>query len=306
MALSLDRAVDRYLEHLAVERGLSVHTLNAYARDLASFVEFVEKLGCRSVDEVRRDHVVRYLAALERRLAPSSRARNISALRGLFRFLVREGALGASPLRDLRPARARPGIPRCLGIGEIERRPEAIGADAGDPLAVRDRAMVELMYASGLRVSELVGLDAGRVNVREGFVTVVGKGDKERAVPVGRRALAWLRRYLAESRPQLDSGGRARRLFVGRRGRPLTRQAFWKRLRGHAAAAGLDGVTPHVLRHSFATHLLDGGADLRAVQMMLGHADLSTTQIYTHVATRRLREVHGRHHPRTKMGTFKP
>ncbi|RMF24860.1 MAG: site-specific tyrosine recombinase XerD [Deltaproteobacteria bacterium] len=303
--MSLDQAVDRYLEHLAVERGLSRHTLEAYGRDLSSFVEFIERLGCRTARDVERGHIVRYLAALERRLAPSSRARKMSAVRGMFRFLVREGVLAASPLRDIKPARARPGIPRCLSVAEIERLFEAIGAGGQDPLALRDRAMVELMYASGLRVSELVGLDARRVNVSEGFVTVVGKGDKERAVPVGRRALAWLRRYLEEARPKLDPRSRGGMLFVGRRGRPLTRQAFWKRLRQHAVAAGLRGVTPHVLRHSFATHLLDGGADLRAVQMMLGHADLATTQIYTHVATRRLREVHRAYHPRSKMRTAK-
>ncbi len=300
MSADLDRSVDEYLAHLAVERGCAPATLGAYGRDLARFVDFVERLGCTGPAMVRRSHVVRYLAWLESQgLAAASRARALSAVRGLFKFLVREGRLPRSPLSEIGTNRSRRKIPRVLSVAEIERLFAAIGGD--DPLAVRDRAMVELMYASGLRVSELVGLDASRVNAREGFLTVVGKGGKERAVPIGRSALAWLRRYLKEVRPRLDPAGRARHLFIGRRGRPMTRQGFWKRLRAYAAAAGLERVTPHVLRHSFATHLLDGGADLRAVQAMLGHSDLATTQIYTHVATRKLREVHARHHPRATM-----
>jgi len=293
-------AVDAYMQHVAAEKGLARNSVDAYGRDMRAFLEVLEARGRSDVRDIRRDDVVAFLDRLTRRgLAATSKARVTSAVRGFFKFLLRENAIEKNPMRELRSARRGRKLPRQLGLVEIERLVAAVDGDG--PVALRDRAMLELLYACGLRVSELVGLPTGRINVREGYVTVFGKGSKERAVPIGRRALTALRTYLKEGRPELDPGARSAAVFVGRGGRPLTRQAFWKRLQEIAARAGVAGASTHVLRHSFATHLLEGGADLRSVQMMLGHADLSTTQIYTHVAAKRLRDVHERHHPRKGM-----
>jgi integrase/recombinase XerD len=199
----------------------------------------------------------------------------------------------------VRSSRTSRRVPKQLSPAAVEELIASVSGD--DARSLRDRAMLELLYASGLRVSELVGLPTTRCHLREGYLTVLGKGSKERAVPVGRRALAAVKRYLADGRPVLDPDGSSPRLFVRAGGKSLTRQGFWKNLRTRALAAGMKTISPHVLRHSFATHLLDGGADLRAVQMMLGHTDLATTQIYTHVASGRLRRVHEQHHPRGRM-----
>ena len=299
--MDLDAAADLYLSHIAAEKGLARNSVEAYARDLRGFIDLME-LGRRcDVEAVERADVVSYLSWMSsRHLAPASKARKLSTLRGFFRFLVEEAMISSSPVRDLRSGRRERKIPRLLAPADIEalvRAPSGKGA-----LALRDRAMLELLYASGLRVSELVAIETSRVNISQGHLTVLGKGSKERVVPVGRRALAALRAYLKEGRGRLEAAGRGSpALFLSRRGRAMTRQAFWKRLRSYALELGLGGVSPHMIRHSFATHLLEGGADLRSVQMMLGHADLSTTQIYTHVASRRLKEVHGRHHPRRRM-----
>lgn len=302
MSASVDlfTAVDLYMSHVAAEKGLARNSVEAYGRDMRGFLEVMDGRGRGGPREITRDDIVAFLDDLGRRgLASSSKARTMSAVRGFFKFLAREEMIDANPLRDIRSGRRDRKIPRQLSVADVERIFEVVSGE--QPLMLRDRAMLELLYACGLRVSELVGLKLRRVNVRDGFLSVVGKGSKERAVPIGRRALAALRAYLADGRPALDKGGRGPFLFVARGGRPITRQGFWKRLRDHATAAGLTDVSPHTLRHSFATHLLEGGADLRAVQMMLGHSDLSTTQIYTHVASRRLRDVHREHHPRKRM-----
>jgi integrase/recombinase XerD len=296
----LDSAVDLYLGQIATEKGLARNTLEAYARDLRAFVEEMERLGRGRAAAIERGDIVRYLDRLTRAgLASSSRVRALSAVRGFFKYCLREGLATANPTREVRSGRKGRPIPKQLSPEEVDTLIASVDGD--DPRSLRDRAMYELLYASGLRVSELVGLTTTRVNLREGYLTVVGKGAKERAVPVGRRAVTAIRRYLADGRPVLDAEGKSPRLFVRTGGKPLTRQGFWKRLGERAVAAGVRRVSPHVLRHSFATHLLDGGADLRAVQMMLGHSDLSTTQIYTHVASRRLRHVHAEHHPRSRM-----
>lgn len=303
--MDLFAAADLYLSHVAAEKGLSRNSVEAYARDVRAFLDAMEERSRTDPADVTRDDIVSFLDRLDRRgLAASSRARATSAVRGMFKFLLQEKIVGTSPFKDIRSAKRSRKIPRQLGTGEIEA---IFAAAAGDePLAVRDRAMLELLYGSGLRVSELVDVETSRVNVREGYLTVVGKGSKERAVPIGRRAVHALRCYLTEARPLLDPSRSVSTLFVGRGGRKLTRQAFWKRLKTYALKAGVPDVSPHVLRHSFATHLLEGGADLRSVQMMLGHADLSTTQIYTHVASGRLRKVHAEHHPRRRMRVDKP
>ncbi len=296
----LARLVDDYLDHLSTEKGLSRNSLDAYAIDLRRFLAAMRARHRATAASVERADLVCFLEALETEgLAPSSRARTLSAVRGFFKHLVREGELEASPVLDLRPGRRSRPMPKVLSVDEIVA---LLGAAAsGDILASRDLAMLELIYGCGLRVSEAVELAASGLHLDQGYLTVIGKGSKERAVPIGSKAMAALRAYMATDRGLLDPSGRSRALFLGRRGKKLTRQGFWKRLRTLASKAGLPDLSPHVLRHSFATHLVEGGADLRSVQLMLGHADITTTQIYTHVAAGRLSEVHRKHHPRSRM-----
>jgi integrase/recombinase XerD len=289
---SLDTATDLYMSHVSAERGLARNTVEAYGRDMRRFCEIMALRHRSSPAEVGRDDIVAFLDRLDRDgLSASSKARATSAVRGFFKFALLEQMIETNPMRELRSGKQRRKDIQLL-----------LGATKGkDPVRLRDRAMLEIIYGCGLRVSEAVTLETARINVREAYLTVVGKGSKERAIPIGRKALVALRRYLADGRSILDPSNASAALFIGRRGKPITRQAFWKRLRGYALEVGLVDVTPHVLRHSFATHLLEGGADLRSVQMMLGHADLSTTQIYTHVAGKHLRDVHSKHHPRGRM-----
>lgn len=300
MTAILADEIDAYLDHLAAERGLSRNSVEAYAADLGRFRTAMQKARRLRPGDVERTDLVSFLESLEASgLAPSSRARALSAVRGFFKHLVREGRLSASPVRDLKSGRRSRPMPKFLSVDEIVA---LLGAAAGDEaLASRDRAMLELVYGCGLRVSEAVELVPAGLHLDQGYLTVFGKGSKERAVPVGSKAAEAVREYLARGRAVLDPSGRARTLFVGRGGRRLTRQGFWKRLRTLAMKAGIPHLSPHVLRHSFATHLVEGGADLRSVQLMLGHADITTTQIYTHVAAGRLSEVHRQHHPRSRM-----
>jgi integrase/recombinase XerD len=230
-------------------------------------------------------------------LSPRTVNRALVSIRGFYAHLVEMGERGDNPAVNLSPARLWRRLPRVLSEREIEALLAA--PDPSTPLGLRDRSMLELLYATGLRVSELVGLKLAQLRLELGFLVAFGKGDKERVVPVGEAAEGWLARYLAQGRPELVDG-RHDVVFVNRFGRPLTRQGFWKILKGHGASAGVPPVSPHVLRHSFATHLLEHGADLRAVQMMLGHSDISTTQIYTHIHERRLRDLYDRHHPRSR------
>jgi len=295
----VDAAVDAFLEHLRLERGLAPRSVEAYARDLARFAQSLGRAGLSRLAGLRREHLVAHLQELEAQgLGARSRARALSAIRQALRFARARGLLCGEPVEDL-PAPRRPArLPRVL---HPEETAALLGACDGEgPLALRDRAMLEVLYGAGLRVSELVGLPLSGVDRRAGVVRVRGKGGRERLVPLGGEALASLERWLAEGRGALLGGreGRSDAVFVTRRGTAMTRQNFFTRLRGLARRAGLpsDRVSPHVVRHAFATDLLDGGADLRAVQAMLGHADLSTTQIYTHVSRSRLRDtVEGRH-----------
>jgi len=299
-APTLAEEVDGYLDHLATERGLSRNSVDAYAIDLRRFLAVMDEARRRAAGDVERSDLVTFLEGLESEgLAASSRARCLSAVRGLFKHLVREGRLATSPVRDLRSGRRSRPMPKFLSIDEIVALLAAAGGD--EALAARDRAMLELVYGCGLRVTEAVELTAAGLHLDQGYLTVVGKGSKERAVPVGSKATSAINEYLARGRAVLDPSGRSRALFLGRGGRKLTRQGFWKRLKTLALKAGLPFLSPHVLRHSFATHLVEGGADLRSVQLMLGHADITTTQIYTHVAAGRLSEVHRKHHPRSRM-----
>ena len=297
--MGLDEAIDAYLDQLATERGLARHTIDAYARDLAAFARFLVARRVRQAGGVATAVVRAHLVALaDRGLSPRSRARALAAIHGFLRFLTVRGVLRADPAAELGVRRPPSRLPRALGAGPVA----ALLAQPAEqaPRGLRDRALLELLYACGLRVSEAVALRGAQVNLEAGFVTVMGKGGKERVVPIGRAARAALEAYLTGERPRLLRGRPSPFVFLGTRGRPLTRQAVWKLVRRCALAAGVgERVSPHTLRHTFATHLLDGGADLRIVQTLLGHADISTTQIYTHVSPTRLREVHRRHHPRS-------
>lgn len=295
------RLIDAFVDTLWLEHGLSRATRAAYAGDLRLLAVHLRRHG-RSLREADGADLRGYLAARANArggrpaLSARSQARLVSALRRFYRHLVRERQREDDPTADLETPRVGRALPRSLSAAEVERLLQA--PDTGDTLGLRDKAMLELMYASGLRVSELVKLSIGQYNPTLQLVQVRGKGGRERLVPVGDEAAHWIAEYLRGARPQLAAGP-VDALFLSARGRAMTRQNFWQRLRAHARAAGIDRpVSPHVLRHAFATHLLDNGADLRAVQMLLGHSDLSTTQIYTHVARARLAELHRRHHPR--------
>jgi integrase/recombinase XerD len=293
----VDAQVDRYLNHLATERGLAANTLAAYGRDLAAFVDHLDRRHITSGVTVQGRDVVSFLEALRQRgLCARSRARMLAAVRGLFRFLLREQEVSTDPSREIHLPRLGQRLPRSLGPEEMA---DLLVSDDGDPLTQRDGTMFELVYATGLRVSEVVSLKVSQVNLEAGYLTVIGKGSKERAVPIGTRARQRLLDYLQTARPTILAGRLSPYLFLNRSGRRLSRQGFWKRLRLAVRRAGIAGkVSPHTLRHAFATHLVEGGADLRSVQMMLGHADIATTQIYTHVARDRLRAVHRKFHPR--------
>ncbi len=294
--------IEPYLDHLRVERRLAAHTLESYERDLRALAKFAAGRETRieRLDRPALEAFVRQQMASG--LSPRSVARSVAAVRGLFRFLVLDRRLEESPADDLRPPRAWPALPKFLSLEQVDQLLQQ--PDPSTPRGLRDRALIEVLYATGMRVSELVAIRASDLHLDAEYLTCIGKGNKERIVPIGAQAAAWLARYQREARPLLvanrkASGRAAPRLFVNARGGPLSRVGFWKILKGYGRQAGLPRmVSPHVLRHSFATHLLDRGADLRAIQLMLGHADLSTTQIYTHVLEARLRSVYDRFHPR--------
>ncbi|HXJ37483.1 MAG TPA: site-specific tyrosine recombinase XerD [Candidatus Eisenbacteria bacterium] len=294
----LDGAIDAYLDHLATERGLARRSIEAYGRDLTAFARTAAARSGRRPGGVDAALVRAHLASLSARgLSPRSQARALAAIRGLVRYLAREGEGDAGAIRDLSVRRPPSRLPGALGAADVTRLVEETPVGGRRPL--RDRAMLELMYATGLRVSEIAQLTGAQLRLEEGFVSVVGKGGKERVVPLGRRAREALAVYLAEERPRLTGRRPSAHVFVRPGGKPLSRQSIWKLVRRRARSAGVVArVSPHTLRHTFATHLLGGGADLRVVQALLGHVDIGTTQIYTHVAPERLRSVHRRHHPR--------
>ena len=295
--------IDFFLERAWSELGLADNTLAGYRRDLEGYSRWLTAQG-RSLSDADREWLQRYLGARGRAGGRSgagyrarSNARLLSALRHFHRLLVREGRLVADPTLLVDAPKLPRSLPKALSESEIDG---LLRVPPDTPLGLRDRAMLELMYATGLRVSELVGITAAQVNLRQGVLRVLGKGGKERLVPLGDEAAHWLQRYVAEARPLLLKGGRSDALFVSNRRAAMTRQMFWTLVRKHASVAGIPAarISPHVLRHSFATHLLNHGADLRALQLMLGHTSLSTTQIYTLVAKEGLKRLHARHHPR--------
>ena len=295
----MDRYLDFFFNFLSVEKGLSSNTLNAYGRDLAVYTDYL-KMHEKIIDPVAINQlmVLHYLNFLKRRgLSPRSRARNLSTLRSFHRFLLRENYTEHDPTALLESPRALPALPRLLSKKEVECLLQAPTGDT--PIAVRDRAMLEVLYATGMRVSELVGLRLGDLKLDIGCLNAFGKGSKQRLIPLGEVAIEILQEYLQNGRHKLLKNLTSEEVFLNVRGKKLSRQGFWKNLRNYALKAEIkQKVYPHMLRHSFATHLLENGADLRSVQTMLGHVDISTTQIYTHVIQERLQKLHQQYHPR--------
>jgi len=291
-------AIEGFMYHLKVERNRSEHTLLGYGSDLRRFADWLEVRGRTAPSVVARDDVAGFMQHLrEQGLGSRSVARARTSIRQLFRYCMREGLVEHDPTALVDAPRFPQPLPTVLSGGQVEALLAA--PNRGEPLGLRDAAMLELIYSSGLRVTELVTLPLRAVDAEIGLVQVRGKGDKERLVPVSETALQLLRRYLREARLLHDPAGEVPEVFLSRRGGPMTRQNLWQRLQGHAKRAGILGkVSPHVLRHSFATHLLENGVDLRSLQAMLGHADISTTQIYTHVSRARLKRLHAEFHPR--------
>jgi integrase/recombinase XerD len=290
--------IRRFIDALWIEEGLSENTQKAYGTDLAHFAAWLRATHGKPVTEAGPFDIEDYLALKYRRKASErSTARLLSSLRKFYLYLVREGQMARDPTLPIEGPRLGRPLPKTLTEKDVEALLEA--PDTEDPFGCRDRAMLEVLYATGLRVSELVSLTLGQVNLRRGVIRVVGKGNKDRLVPIGEEAEDWLNRYLKTARPDILKGRRSDDLFVTDRGGAMTRQAFWYLIKRHALQAGIGKpLSPHTLRHAFATHLLNHGADLRVIQLLLGHSDLSSTQIYTHVAQERLKELHTRHHPR--------
>jgi len=290
--------IDAFCDALWLEDGLAANSLESYRRDLTQFAAWLDGRGTPLAEAGSAD-IQGFLAdrALRQGVAARSLARQLTAIKRYYRWLVRLGRRSDDPGAHVEPPRLPRSLPRSLSEADVEALLAA--PDTESALGLRDRAMLEMLYACGFRVSELVGLPLAAVSLDMGVARVLGKGHKERLVPFGELALDWLRRYLAEARPELLAGRASDALFVTGRSEAMTRQAFWYRIKHHAAVAGIQAhLSPHTLRHAFATHLINHGADLRVVQMLLGHADITTTQIYTHVARERLKALHARHHPR--------
>ncbi|MEV0619863.1 site-specific tyrosine recombinase XerD [Nonomuraea sp. NPDC050404] len=301
----MEAVLSSYLAHLAVERGLAANTLASYRRDLRRYFDHLQARGRLELDQVGESDVLDFLAALREgdgehpALVASSAARAVSAVRGLHRFALREGVTAHDPAHEVRPPRQLRRLPKAIGVAEVERLIAASGPD-GAPLTLRNRALLEVLYGTGARISEAVGLAVD--DLEDDQVRLTGKGNRTRIVPLGRYARSALDSYLVRARPGLLSHGRGTpAVFLNARGGRLTRQGAWEVLQAAAERAGLAGISPHVLRHSFATHLIDGGADVRVVQELLGHASVTTTQVYTLVTVDKLREVYAASHPRARQ-----
>jgi len=294
----MEQLLDQFLHYLIVEKGLSPNTIEAYRHGLARFFDHLKRRNLQHVQEVGKFDVQGFLLALRKKnLNTRSIVRNLVAIRSFFRFLIQEGILEINPVENLESPKVAKTLPEILSLKEIEQILEQPKIQT--PLGVRDRAMLEMLYATGMRVSELTHLPTHQVSLEGGYVLLYGKGSKERIVPLGSEAMKWVALYLKAARGSLLKGKDSPFLFINRSGKGMSRQRFWKNLKDYGQRAGLHKrITPHLLRHSFASHLLERGADLRSVQMMLGHVDISTTQIYTHVTGEKLKKVHKRYHPR--------
>ena len=297
MSLANQDLLDGFIDHLWLEDGLSKNTLDSYRLDLAQFADWLEKSDAKNLTQAEQANIQQYLAVKFPQSKPRSISRIVASLRRFYRYALREHKLEIDPTLQIESPKLPRSLPKSLSEEEVEA---LLGApDLSQALGLRDRAMLEMLYASGLRVSELVGVKVTEVSLNEGVIRVTGKGSKTRLVPMGEEAVEWIARYLKESRPDILQKRLSDSLFVTTRATAMTRQAFWYLIKRYALLAGIHKpMSPHVLRHAFATHLLNHGADLRVVQMLLGHADISTTQIYTHVARERLKRLHSMHHPR--------
>lgn len=295
----MDALLDSFLSYLAVEKGLSENTLESYGRDVRKFIRFIEENGPCSAGDIKYSHILDYLSHSKDKGANSTTVvRSIVSLKQFFKYLLMEKLIEENPAAHVRTPKMKKGIPGVISLDEVERLIAA--PDESTPAGLRDSAMLEVLYATGIRVSELIGLKLNDVNFELGFVVVYGKGSKERIVPMGDKARNKLLEYLGTSRPAMLKTRDAKALFVTRLGKGMTRQGFWKIIKHYALKADIaKKISPHTVRHSFATHLLERGADLRAIQIMLGHSDISTTQIYTHVESERLKAVHKKYHPRS-------
>ena len=298
MSQSDQQLIEQYLDRIWAERGLSDNTLSSYRRDLNAFSSWLGKESNESIKSASQYHLQSYLSyRFNENYSPRSTSRALSCLRGLYRWLVRERYLEEDPTALLENPKTGQALPKSLSESDVEKL--LAEPNIGVAMELRDKAMLEVLYGAGLRVSELVGLKLNQVNLRQGVVRTFGKGSKERLVPLGDEAIYWVNKYLQDARPEFTDGELLAPLFLSTRRQQMTRQTFWHRIRVYSARAGLNAhISPHVLRHAFATHLLNHGADLRVVQLLLGHSDLSTTQIYTHIARQRLKDLHTVHHPR--------
>ena len=294
----MEQWLDQLLHYLIVEKGLSKNTIEAYSHGLSRFLNHLREKGVQEIQEVGKFHIRGFLLALRKKnLSTKTIVRNLVGIRTFFRFLVQEGILETNPAEELESPKVAKTLPEILTLREIEQILEQPNLQT--PLGMRDRAMLEMLYATGMRVSELTHLPTHQVNLEGGYVLLYGKGSKERVVPLGSEAIKWVTLYLKESCGILAKGKESPFLFINRSGKGMSRQGLWKNLNNYARRAGLrKRITPHLLRHSFASHLLERGADLRSIQMMLGHVDISSTQIYTHVTGERLKKIHQRYHPR--------
>jgi integrase/recombinase XerD len=295
----MDQLIDSFLTYLTVVKGLSKNTLESYQRDIQKLSSFLEKNGINNVDQVDYKYILDFLSNLkEKDLNARSIARTLISIRQYFKYLLIENVIKSDPTFLIRPPRAKRVLPEILSIQDVEKL--LASPNEGTLEGLRDKAMLETLYATGIRVSELVELGLNDINFELGYLITYGKGSKERIVPIGENAKSKLREYLDGGRPRLLKSKTSTHLFITRLGKKMTRQGFWKIITKHAKRSGITKkISPHILRHSFATHLLERGADLRAIQMMLGHSDISTTQIYTHIERERLKEIHKKYHPRS-------
>lgn len=294
----MDMLIDHFTHFLAVEKGLSANTLESYQRDLVMYASYLRDNGVIDVQDTSRAHIIGYLMMLqEKGRATATLSRNMASIRAFYQFLVRDKFISNDPSIHLETPKIEKRLPKVLSIQDVELLLEC--PDLGEPAGMRDKAMLELLYATGIRVSELVNLNISDVNLEMGFLKCMGKGSKERIIPLGRIAIEVVRTYIQIGRTQLMKTSTDHALFLNHLGKRITRQGFWKIIKKYAQKAGIRvEITPHTLRHSFATHLLENGADLRSVQEMLGHADISTTQIYTHITRTRIKDVYAKTHPR--------
>lgn len=292
--------LDDFLSYLIIEKGLSENTIEAYERDISSYLDYLQKIGIKDIKNPHSSiHILEHLKELKEKnkLSGKSRARHLIAIRQFYRFLNRQGIISKNPLVSIQNPKTWKTLPTILSYSQIEAL--LIQPDVKTPLGIRDKAMLELLYATGLRVSELINLKLTNLRLQPGYLICMGKGEKERAVPIGKSALAELQNYLVIGRAQLLKSKEISIIFVNRYGSKLTRQGVWKILKGYCLRAGIkENVSPHILRHTFATHLLENGANLRVVQTLLGHADISTTQIYTHLALDKIKKMYKQYHPR--------